>query len=181
MTKLNLAEVFFRKVEEQPDHPLILGQDTDDRTSYYEFRVGIEVLAKKLQQSGLKPGDNVGLQYPSGANYIAFVYAIWHCGACVTPLPLELTAAEKTQVFEFVHMDSVISHSRMVSQIKDHMQSEAVDIMHQAVFGKALSPCIEPEDVKGVNPAFIRFTSGTTGNAKGVVLSHDVWCKHHFA
>src|SRR5690606_31031421 len=30
-----------------------------------------------------------------------------------------------------------------------------------------------PSDLKSLNPAFVRFTSGTTATAKGVVLSHQ--------
>lgn len=170
---LNLAEHFFHKAETQPDHPLILGQETGDITSYAGFRAGIQALAEQLRSAGIRRGDNIGLQYPSGGHYIAFVYAVWTCGACVTPLPLELTAAEKQQVFEHVHMDAVISHSRLLAQVKASTQGEATPLMHQAVFVQAQSNCVAPPELVGVNAAFIRFTSGTTGNAKGVVLSHE--------
>lgn len=171
--KLNLAECFFHKSEEQPNHPLILGQDSSDKVSYQEFRNEIQVLAQQLQALGLQRGNNVGLQYPSNGNYIAFVYAIWTCGACVTPLPLELTATEKQQVFEHVHIDAVVSHSRMLSQINVNLEGDVLPLAHQAVFAKAKPRCAAPPELANVNAAFIRFTSGTTGDAKGVVLSHE--------
>lgn len=171
--KLNLAECFFHKAEQQPEHPLILGQETANSTSYAEFRAEIQALAQQLKAAGIKPGDNIGIHYPSGGHYIAFVYAVWVCNACVTPLPLELTPAEKQQIFEYVHMDAVISHTRMMAQVSANTQGESIPLLHQAIFTKAKSFCTPPAELANVNPAFIRFTSGTTGNAKGVVLSHE--------
>lgn len=171
--KLNLAECFFQKAAEQPDHPLILGQEAKDQTSYADFRAEVQSLAAVLRQAGVQRGANVGLLYPSGRSYIAFVYAIWACGACVTPLPAELTAPEKQQIFEYVHLDSVITAGKLLAHIKDRLHTEAVPLTSQAVYARVAATCEAPPQLAEVNAAFIRFTSGTTGNAKGVVLSHE--------
>ncbi len=99
---LNLAECFFQQAEQQPGHPLILGQELDDKTSYAEFQAKVESLSGKLRDAGVNPGDNVGLHHQSGRDYIAFVYALWNCRACVTPLPFELTATEKPKLKQIV-------------------------------------------------------------------------------
>ncbi|MFN7929535.1 MAG: class I adenylate-forming enzyme family protein [Blastocatellia bacterium] len=171
--KLNLAECFFQKAAEQPDHPLILGQEATDQISYAAFRAEVQAIAETLQQAGVQRGDNVGLLYPSGRHYIAFVYAIWACGACVTPLPSELTAPEKQQIFQYVHLDSVIAEQRMLAQINDCLHAETTPLAANAVYARVAKTCEAPPQLAAVNAAFIRFTSGTTGNAKGVVLSHE--------
>jgi long-chain acyl-CoA synthetase len=170
---LNLAECFFHKAVQQPDHPLMLGQEVEDQTSYAEFSEVIQQMAAQLKQFGVKPGDNIGLHYQSGSQYIAFVYAIWTCGACVTPLPLELTAAEKQPIFQHIHIDTVISNVRLLEQIRTSIQLDVLPIAHQAVFARVSAPCEAPPQLANINAAFIRFTSGTTGDAKGVVLSHE--------
>src|SRR5437868_7404273 len=74
--RLNLAECFFQKAEEQPDHPLVLDhgdQEAGDQTSYADFQAEVQSLAEMLKQAGVRRGDNVGLLYPSGRVYIAFV------------------------------------------------------------------------------------------------------------
>lgn len=42
--KLNLAECFFHKAAEQPDHPLIFGQEAEDQISYAEVQGLAETL-----------------------------------------------------------------------------------------------------------------------------------------
>lgn len=170
---LNLAECFFQNANQQPDHPLILGQECSDQTSYADFATQVQTLAAQLQQLGVKRGDNIGLHYLSGHHYIVFVYAAWHCGACITPLPFELTASEKQQIFDFVHIDFVISSTRLADHLISVLESDTTELPHQAIFAKAVSHCPTPPDLTQVNAAFIRFTSGTTGDAKGVVLSHE--------
>lgn len=171
--KLNLAECFFQKAEQQPHHPLILGPNAEDKISYAEFCAQVQALAKQLKEAGVNSSSNIGLHYPSGRDYVAFVYAIWACGGCVTPLPRELTAPEKQQIFQFIQMDGVLSSVDLLDQIRASIQPDALSITPRAVFAKVEASCEAPPQLAEVNAAFIRFTSGTTGDAKGVVLSHE--------
>lgn len=170
---VNLAKLFFDTAAQQPQHPLILGQELNDQISYAQFSAEIRELAQQLNQFGVQPGDNIGVHYPSGRHYIALVYAIWYCGACVTPLPTELTPSEKKQIFQYVHLDAVVSSVRLVSQLEGMIEPVQHSLSHQAVFAKVTSTCLVAPQLANMNPAFIRFTSGTTGDAKGVVLSHE--------
>ena len=171
--KLNLAECFFQKAEQQPHHPLILGPNAEDKISYAEFCAEVQALAKQLKDAGVNSSSNIGLHYPSGRDYVAFVYAIWACGGCVTPLPRELTAPEKQQIFQFIQMDGVLSSVDLLDQIRASIQPDVLSITPRAVFARVEAICEAPPQLAEVNAAFIRFTSGTTGDAKGVVLSHE--------
>ncbi len=171
--KLNLAECFFQKAAQQPNHLLMLGQEIEDRTSYAEFRDEVQQLALKLKEAGINCGDNIGLHYKSGRDYIAFVYAIWKCGACVTPLPFELTKPETERIFQYIHMDAVISSVNFLDQVRHFIQPEIFNLTRQVVFTNVNNLCKPPPQLAEINAAFIRFTSGTTADAKGVVLSHE--------
>ncbi len=174
---MNLAELFFRKTGEQPDRPLIYGQDPGGVTTYGDFAARVRTLANALRSEGITSGANVGLLHPSGSDYIAFVYALWSCGACVTPLPSELTAAEKKKILKSIHLDFVISARRLLDGIGDSVDAATAALSDSAVLAKVSAPCPAPPEMAAVNAAFIRFTSGTTGSAKGVVLSHESVCE----
>jgi long-chain acyl-CoA synthetase len=170
---VNLAQIFLERAARQPDHPLILGPGEDTRIDYGAFAESVQALAAALRAHGVEPGMNIGLHLPSGAEYIRYTYALWACQACVTPIPVELADEEKRRIFEYIHIDAVITSSRQRSAIAPAPIGEpaTLDETTRLTFVARQRPA--PPELDALNPAFIRFTSGTTGDAKGVVLSHD--------
>ncbi|MFM8333864.1 MAG: class I adenylate-forming enzyme family protein [Candidatus Methylumidiphilus sp.] len=169
---LNLAELFCRQAEAQPTHPAILGPQEGSIASYAELQAEMQTLAAHLCAAGIRAGMNIGLHYPGGQRYIAFTYALWLCGACVTPVPMELADEEKQQILRHIAIDGVISTAD-IALFADFAVGAAVSLTDKAVFLQANALREAPPELAGLNPAFIRFTSGTTGDAKGVILSHE--------
>ncbi len=169
----NLVQLFNQCAADQPDHPLILGPADTDVVSYGAFREHIRQLAAALDASGISAGMNIGLHYPNGPIYIAYTYAIWSCGACVTPIPVELADQEKQHLLHHIVMDAVISAEHLVNALESVVTAQPQSLPEQACFLIVKSFGEPPPDLSALNPAFIRFTSGTTNDAKGVVLSHE--------
>jgi long-chain acyl-CoA synthetase len=169
----SLADDFFARAAAQPGHPAILGPRPEPIETYAALAIRVQGLAAALADAGVRPGMNIGLHYPSGAAYIAYTYAIWACGACVTPIPTELAGAEKRLIPRCIALDGIISGQRGHAELLDGAAARVGgELPEQALYLTDTRLREPPPGLADLHPAFIRFTSGTTGAAKGVVLSH---------
>lgn len=175
---MNLDDLFRETARRQPDHPAICGPRPDDRLSYADLDRAIGAAAQRLRMGGVRPGDCVGVHVPSGASYIVCTYAAWRCGACVVPLPTELTAVEKAEITGNIALDAVLTArgtpaQRVAAAFVDSFDPGDSTEMAPGIDIVLVRPGRDrPAGFRDIDAAFIRFTSGTTGASKGVVLSH---------
>ncbi|MCP4113166.1 MAG: acyl--CoA ligase [Desulfobacteraceae bacterium] len=171
---MNLVDFFFETAENQPDQELMVGLGKESLYTYGEFKKSVESLADIMKDLGVQKGYCVAVHCPNSPAYISVTYALWRCGSCVIPIPHELKKEEKEQIFKAIRIDAVVSKASMISDVESLRTSEPVPLSDQDVLFFHVRPQRDhPSVFKDVNAAFIRFTSGTTGNAKGIVLSHE--------
>ncbi len=170
---MNLMDTFCETVEKQPNHPAIIGPGNEDFTSYAQLQEKIEFVADRLTTNGIGPNSCVGLHHPSGLEYIILTYAIWRCGACVVPIPVELVPEEKHRIGREICLDTIISKLGMYSVIEGFQNGKPMPIFEDIIVVPVKSFREHPPNFFSINPAFLRFTSGTTGASKGIVLSHE--------
>lgn len=117
----------------------------------------------------------VGLQFPNGLAYIVLSMGVLLAGGCLVPLAEELTDAERASIAATTALDFVVAGGGLPWHDTDPVSTRS-ECLGQAWQIHRLSPG-EPSfpeaAFQALNPAFIRFSSGTTGDSKGVVLSHE--------
>lgn len=106
----------------------------------------------------------VGLACGNGVDYIVLALAILKAGGCLVPLADELTDAERLEVIERTSLCGIV---------QGRVAAMGGEKSTGAVWLALATPELPNEaEFSALDPAFIRFSSGTTGRSKGVVLSH---------
>jgi len=178
-----LIAVLDNHVQSHPDRVhIILEQYPKDaqQLTYKDLITGARKLASGLQKHNLEPGDTVAIMLPTGADYFFSYFAILLAGGIPVPL---YPPARPTQIEEhlrrhrkilrnagakiMITMPQVKPIARLLkAQVETLEWVDTVDAFSGHI--KTFTPIpIHPGDI-----AFIQYTSGSTGDPKGVVLTH---------
>ena len=159
---MDLTELLDGAASRWPLKPALI--DGDTTVSYAKLVEEVEGWTSQWHALGLTPGARIGLCYPNSITYVALTFALWRAGAVVVPVP-EGTAEEAAAIAAAMRLEAILSQ-------KSRGQSVA---LRPGVYFTRSAPA-QPADNHGLNIAFIRFTSGTTNDRKGVVLCHESVC-----
>lgn len=165
---MNLYTLLQQSAHNYPEKTAIV--DGEKRISYRELLNEVQRLAKELQAIGVKEKDKIGILFPNSSFYIALTYAIWACGACVVPISVDLAENEVQAIIKSIDLDEVISCKSLSLQGENASRSVSFSCDNSFFYSFIRTTGHEHDDL---NMAFLRFTSGTTSNCKGVVLCHE--------
>lgn len=154
--------------------------------SYGEFNDRVNQLAHALADVGVGQGDRVAMLAPNTHYFIEALYAANKLGASFAPLNYRLTPEDYEYILNDCGADVIIAdyeYAEKVEEIRDEVPAETfVGYRAEAIAGNwqdyeaFIGDCetVEPDrpTISEDDEATINYTSGTTGDPKGVVRTH---------
>ncbi len=138
--------------------------------SYGDLWVRLNRFAAALLQQGLESGEPVLLALPNGPDFFTAFYGVQRAGGIPVPLNPESGAQRLSDIAAHAGVGRVVTAADRVSRLQSDLGAgvavQSVD-GDPDVTGAAHYPALAADDI-----AFIQYTSGSTGDAKGVLLSH---------
>jgi 1-acyl-sn-glycerol-3-phosphate acyltransferase len=147
--------------------------------TYRELHAAAQPIAAGLAARGLQPGQTVALMLPTGMDYLASFFGILLAGGIPVPI---YPPARAAQIEEHLRRHRKILANAGAALLITVPQARTVAHMLQGATPE-LTSILTPEQLATALPApafraragdiaFLQYTSGSTGDPKGVALTH---------
>ena len=161
-----------------PDRPaLVRGVETV--ASYAEFADSCARLGRGLVEGmGLRPGDRCGIAMTNAPEFMIVLFGCWYANVCAVPMNAKLHRREFAYILENSGARACFTNGALGASLAA-LEDEVPSLEHlvRANDGAAWNRLragdpLPLRDCNPDDPAWLFYTSGTTGRPKGATLTH---------
>jgi fatty-acyl-CoA synthase len=178
-----LQDILYMYGEHSPDKTHIYFQHedgTDEVISYGHLLKTAQRVAYSLRERGLKEGETVAIMLPTTPGFFYAFYGILLAGGIPVPIyppfrmhMLEAYAKTEARILRNAEVRMLITFEQ-AEKLSRLLQGFVPSLKEVATVDQLMQPheISHLYHAKSDDPAFIQYTSGSTSDPKGVLLSH---------
>jgi 1-acyl-sn-glycerol-3-phosphate acyltransferase len=164
----------------QRPHVYLYGKgDEPEEITYATLLDGARTIAAGLRERALQPGQNVAIMLPTGRDYLYSFFGILLAGGVPVPIypparPAQIEDHLRRHAGILANARAVllitVPEARPVARLLKAQVEKLLGVVtpRELATGKEFSgPPVRAQDI-----AFLQYTSGSTGQPKGVILTH---------
>lgn len=178
-----LVEVFEWHATRHPDRPHIVLQDEDGNeqtVTYGMLDAASRTVASALLERGLRPGTSVAIMLPTSTDYFSCFLGVLIAGGIPVPI---YPPARASQIEDHLRRHAGILSNALVETLITVQQAKPIGLLMKPQVA-TLKAVVTPAELAraGTLAAFhraspqeialLQYTSGSTGNPKGVIVTH---------